>query len=93
MGGAPFTPALQKKTAGSKWRFELVGSQGQILIDKDDAELLRDGQREKVEPPEAPLSGIPAGVRELVEILDRGGATSSPIAAAIDVVEVIFGFI
>ena len=92
-GVRAFYTGTSKKTAGSKWRFELVGSQGQILIDKDDAELLRDGQREKVEPPEAPLSGIPAGVRELVEILDRGGATSSPIAAAIDVVEVIFGFI
>jgi len=92
-GVRAFYTGTSKKTAGSKWRFELVGSQGQILIDKDDAELLRDGQREKVEPPEASLSGIPAGVRELVEILDRGGATSSPIAAAIDVVEVIFGFI
>ena len=92
-GVRAFYTGTSKKTAGSKWRFELGGSQGQILIDKDDAELLRDGQREKIEPPEARLSGIPAGVRELVEILDRGGATSSPIAAAIDVVEVIFGFI
>ncbi len=87
-----FYTGTSKKTAGPKWHFELVGSQGKIVGDKE-AVLLRGDQREDIVPPDAPLSGIPAGVRELVEVLDQGGATSSPMGAAMDVVQVIFGFL
>ena len=91
-GVRAFYTGTSKKTAGPKWHFELMGSQGQIFGDKE-AVLVRDGKREEIVPPEAPLSGIPAGVRELIEVLDQGGTTSSPMESAIDVVEVIFGFI
>jgi hypothetical protein len=32
-------------------------------------------------------------VRELIEVLDAGGETSSPMSSAMNVMEVIFGFI
>jgi predicted dehydrogenase len=87
-----FYTGTSKRTAGPKWHFEVMGSEGQIIVDKQ-ATLIRGGKSEVIVAPEAPLSGIPAGVRELVEALDAGGQTSSPMSAAMNVVEVIFGFL
>ncbi|MDA0700486.1 MAG: hypothetical protein O3A02_04700, partial [bacterium] len=89
-----------KRTAGPKWHFELVGSDGRIVGDRE-ARLERDGRSETIAAP-APgdvglpggLTGIPAGVRELAETLIAGGVTtSSPMAAAWDVAQVLFGFL
>jgi len=87
-----FYTGTSKRTAGPKWHFEVVGSEGQIIVDKE-ATLIRGGEAEPIVAPKADVSGIPAGVRELVEALDRGCQTSSPMSAAMDVVEVIFGFL
>ncbi len=91
-GVRAFYTGTSKKTAGPKWHFEIVGSAAKIFIDKE-AILVRDGQQEKIIPAAATHSGIPAGVRELVEALDQGQPTSSPLDAALDVSQVIFGFL
>ena len=78
---------------GSKWRFEVVGSKGRILIDKD-ARLLIGDEVQVIKEPQAKWKGIPAGVRELVQTLHNGGThTRAPLASAINVVEVLFGFL
>ncbi len=87
-----FYTGTSKRTAGPKWHFEVMGSEAQIIIDKE-ATLVRDGKSEVIVAPKADMSGIPAGVRELVQALDAGGQTSSPMSAAMNVVEVIFGFL
>jgi UDP-N-acetyl-2-amino-2-deoxyglucuronate dehydrogenase len=88
-----FYTGTSKNTAGPKWKFEVTGSEGQIVIDKT-ALLLRAGcEAEEIAIPEGPMSGISAGVRELIEVLDAGGETSSPMSSAMNVMEVIFGFI
>ncbi len=87
-----FYTGTSKRTAGPKWYFEVMGSEAQIIVDKE-ATLIRGGKAEAIVAPEAAMSGIPAGVRDLVEALDEGRATRSPMSAAINVVEVIFGFL
>lgn len=87
-----FYTGTSKRTAGPKWRFEVIGSEGRIVVDKE-ATLTRGGKSETIVAPAAAISGIPAGVRELVEALDEGRETSSPMSAALNVVEVIFGFL
>lgn len=91
-GVRAFYTGTSKKTAGPKWHFEIVGSEGRIVGDKE-AFLQVGGNSEAIVAPAADLVGIPAGVRELVEALDSGGQTSSPLEAAWDVTQVIFGFI
>ena len=93
-GVRAFYTGTSKKTAGPKWHFEIVGSKGKIVGNKE-LFLQRDGKTEPIAAPEPAngLTGIPAGVRELAEALDGGGTTSSPMEAAWDVVQVIFGFI
>ena len=59
-----------------------------------EALLQRSGEDEKIiVAPETGMSGIPAGVRELIEAMDEGRETKSPMAAAMNVMEVIFGFL
>ena len=88
-----FYTGTSKRTSGSKWRFEVVGSKGRILIDKD-ARLLVGDQVHTLKEPQAEWKGIPAGVRELVQTLHSGGTqTSAPLSSALNVVEVLFGFL
>ena len=88
-----FYTGSSKRTSGSKWRFEVVGSKGRILIDKD-ARLLICDEVQVIKEPQATWKGIPAGVRELVQTLHNGGTqTSAPLSSAINVVEVLFGFL
>ncbi len=88
-----FYTGTSKQTAGPKWRFEIVGSEGRILVGKE-ARLLRSGEDgETIVAPETEMSGIPAGVRELIHALDEGRQTKSPMPAAMNVMEVIFGFL
>ncbi len=88
-----FYTGTSKQTAGSKWRFEVMGSKGRILIDKD-ARLLVGDEEHIIEEPKAEWAGISGGVRELVETLHSGGTqTSAPLASAMNVVEVLFGFL
>ena len=87
-----FYTGTSKRSAGPKWHFEVMGSEAQIIVDKE-ATLIRGGKSEIIVAPEAAMSGIPAGVRDLVEALGEGRETRSPMSAAMNVVEVIFGFL
>ncbi len=90
-----FYTGTSKQTSGPKWFFEVVGSEARLLVDKEDAKLLRgsgeDG--ETITVPDSDLSGISLGVRELIQALDQDRETNSPMAAAMNVMEVIFGFL
>jgi hypothetical protein len=68
-----------------------MGSDGYITVDKD-AVLHRGKTSEVIVAPEWEVSGIPQGVRDLIQALDSGGEVASPGRAARTVVEVIFGF-
>jgi predicted dehydrogenase len=87
-----FYTGTSKQTAGPKWHFEIVGSEGRILVGKE-ARLQRGEDWQTIVAPEMEISGIPAGVRELIEALDEGRETKSPMSAAMNVMEVIFGFL
>jgi len=80
-----------KNTAGPKWRFEVMGSEGYITIDKE-AVLHKGKSSEVIEAPAWKISGIPLGVRELIEAVDGSRETASPGQAGRTVVEVIYGF-
>ena len=69
-----------------------MGSEGYIAIDKD--AVLHKGKTSEVivVVPEWEVSGIPRGVRELIQAVDTGGEVASPGCAAHTVIEVIFGF-
>lgn len=81
-----------KNTPRPKWRFEIVGSTGYVLVAKE-AVLYKDEAFEVISPPEWPVSGIPAGVQELVRLLDEGGEAVSPARDALKVVEIMVGFL
>ena len=86
-----FYTGTSKNTAGPKWRFEVMGSEGYIAIDKD--AVLHKGKTSEVSvAPKWEVSGIPRGVRELIQAVDTDGEVASPGCAAHMVVEVIFGF-
>ncbi|MEZ4860374.1 MAG: Gfo/Idh/MocA family oxidoreductase [Caldilineaceae bacterium] len=83
-----------KQTATPKFRLEIVGAEGYILIDNnEEATLYQGDQRETIVAPTWPVTGIPAGIQELVQLIDRGG---TPISSGRDghkVVEIIIGFL
>jgi len=81
-----------KNTAGPKWRFEIIGSEGYITVDKD-AVLYVGKTAEVIAPPVWEISGIPYGVRELIEAVETGSDVASPGRAAHTVVEIICGFL
>ena len=88
-----FYTGTSKQTSGPKWHFEIVGSEGRILVGGE-ARLQRSGEEEQIiTAPESDMGGIAAGVRELIEALDEGRETNSPMSAAMNVMEVIFGFL
>lgn len=85
-------------TAGSKatatqFSLDIVGETGRLVIDDRRATLIRDGVEEAIEPPDWPISGIPAGAQEIVRLVDQGGEPASPGDAAHKAVEVTMGFL
>lgn len=81
------------KTTPSGFRLEIVGTTGYILIDGQKATIYKGDTVEPVNPPEWPVVGIPAGIQELVRLLDEGGEPVSPGREAHKVVEIIIGFL
>ena len=87
-----FYTSTSKKTAGPKFRFEIVGSEGIVKVEDKATLCTSDGLRD-IEIHHDHSAGIPAGVRELIEVVANGGEVSSPGRDAHAVVEVIFGFL
>ena len=82
-----------KVSADPKFRCEIVGTTGTIDVGREGAVLVRGVEREKIRAPEWPVSGIPAGVQELVRLVDEGGHPVSPAKDAHRVVEIMIGFL
>ncbi len=85
-GGTKIVPA-------PGFRLEIFGTTGYILIDDQEATLYRGNSQERIQPPEWPVTGIPAGVQELVHLVDEGGAPVSPGKEAHKAVEITMGFL
>ena len=81
-----------KGTPGG-FRLEIVGSEGCILASGENAEIIKGDSREDIQPDEWPVTGIPAGVMELVQLLDEGGEPISPGREAMKTVEIMIGFL
>ena len=82
-----------KVSAGPKFKCEIIGTTGCVEVGRDSASLVRGNERETIRAPEWPVSGIPAGVRELVRLVDGGGEPASPAMDAHRVVEILVGFL
>ena len=82
-----------KDTPSPKTRMEIVCSEGYVLIDNDQAKIVREDGTETIEAPEWSVTGIPAGVQELIEVIDGGGEPVSPGREALKVVEIMIGFL
>ncbi|MEC9380824.1 MAG: gfo/Idh/MocA family oxidoreductase, partial [Candidatus Latescibacterota bacterium] len=64
-------------TPEPKFGTEVVGSSGRLIIDSNESATLYRGTEPEVIPaPEWPVSGIEAGVQDLVQILEQGGTES-----------------
>ena len=74
-------------------RLEIVGTTGYILIGNHGSTIYRQDTVETIEAPKWEVEGIPAGVRELVSLLTEGGEPKSPARAALNVVEIMIGFL
>ncbi|MBV7338243.1 Gfo/Idh/MocA family oxidoreductase [Chloroflexi bacterium TSY] len=83
-----------KQTPVPKSRMEIVGTSGYLLVNNNEEAILhKDGAVETITAPAWPVSGIPAGIQELVQLLDQGG---TPVSSARDghkVVEIMIGFL
>ena len=82
-----------KNTPAPTFRLEIVGETGYVLIDNTKADLVRGEESEPIVPPAWPVEGIPAGVQELVQLVDKGGEPRSPARTAHQVVEIMIGFL
>lgn len=87
-----FYTGTSKTTPDPKWKVEIVGSTGVVLITAD-AVLQKAGKVEPIAVPSWPVTGIAAGVQELVKLVAEGGEPVSPAKAAHQVVEVMVGFL
>jgi len=81
-----------KKTS-TGFGLEIVGTEGRIRISDSRAVLDKGGQTSEVEAPIWEIVGIPAGVQELVRLLQEGGTPISPGHEAYKVVKIIIGFL
>jgi predicted dehydrogenase len=87
--------ANKQAPAGSDW--ELVGPQGQILVNDTRLELwtLREGHLDgRLLPPAAyPQTGVRAGLEELLRVLEHGGQTTCDGREALKTVELLLGML
>lgn len=81
------------KTTPGAFRLEIVGAKGRIVIDDQKATIYEGDTPEPIQPPTWDIVGIPAGVQELVRLLDVGGEPISPGREAHKVVEIMIGFL
>ncbi len=81
------------KTAQSGFRAEIVGTNGYILISDGGATIHQGDSDEAIEAPSWEITGIPAGVQELVKLVAEGGEPVSPGTEGHKVVQIIIGFL
>lgn len=81
------------KTTPMDGRLEIVGTEGYILINDKGATIFKGDQTETIESPDWPVQAIPAGMQELVRIVDQGGQPAAPARTGLVVVEIIMGFL
>ena len=81
------------KTTVAGFRVEIVGTDGYILISDRGATVHKGDTVETIEAPTWDMTGIPAGVRELVGLIAEGGAPVSPGTEGYKVVQIIIGFL
>ncbi len=81
------------KTTPGGFRLEIVGTAGYIHINDQKAEIYKGDTAAPIQPPAWPVVGIPAGVQELVRLIDEGGEPVSPGREAHKVVEIMLGFL
>jgi len=89
------------KTTPKASRVEIVGTTGHINVDGGGARILRGDHRgyesEPIDVPEWPVVGIPAGVRELLHVLDDSDLESKNVSCTGEegrwVLEVMLGFL
>ena len=82
-----------KLTAGPKFRVQIIGTTGHIEVDGEKAAMVVDDRREPIQPPEWPVNGIPLGIQELIDLVDKGGDPISPAREGLRVVEILIGFL
>lgn len=81
------------KTTLSGFRVEIVGTNGYIFISDKGATLHQNDVVEAIAAPTWDITGIPAGVRELVNLVAEGGEPVSPGSEGYKVVQIIIGFL
>ena len=81
------------KTTPGGLRLEIVGTTGHILINDRKGIIIEGNASEPIEPPTWDIVGIPAGIQELVRVIDGDGTPVSPGREAHKVVEIMIGFL
>lgn len=85
------------KTTRRMLRLEIIGTKGFIFIEdaftEPRVQIRTSDKYEDIQIPTWDVVGIPAGVQELVRIVDEGGEPVSPGRAGREVVEIILGFL
>ena len=82
-----------KTTPEAAMTLEVVGTEGMVRIDGDTAALHKGGEAQPIEAPTWEVEGIPAGIQELIQLVDAGGTPVSSGRDGLRVVEVIMGFL
>jgi len=83
-----------KNTPPPKQHIEIVGATGRLSLSGDQGTLQRgDEPPVALEYPQWPISGIPYGVQELIDVVASGGKLVSPGRTGHTVVELIIGFL
>ncbi len=88
-----FYPCAFKGSGARDFRLEIMGSEGCVFIGNDGASIHKEDGVEPIQAPEWPVEGIPAGVQELVRLVDQGGEPVSSGTEARKTVEIIIGFL
>ncbi len=88
-----FYPCAFKSSGARDFRLEIMGSEGCVFIGNDGASIHKESGVEPIQAPEWPVEGIPAGVQELVRLVDQGGEPVSSGTEARKTVEIIIGFL
>jgi len=81
-----------KETPGD-FRLEIVGQDGRVLVNRQKAEIYKGDSCEQIQIETWPKTGIPAGIEELVKLLNEGGEPISPGQEAMKTVEIMIGFL
>ena len=82
-----------KNTPAPKSGVEVIGATGRVYLAGDKGMLFHGEEAEEIQAPAWPVVNIPAGVQELVRLVDKGGEPISPGRAGHTVVEIIIGFL